>query len=94
MDPESCLRSLTAEALLWAHPGRPLFPLSLGVMAVANAFVMLGPPRCRWAPVNRAHEGSGAFRFWPPVSPKAKQLRVTVSTLWEAAWALIDIPGR
>ena len=41
-DPESCLRSLTAEALLWAHPQRPLFPVSLGVMAVANAFVMLG----------------------------------------------------
>jgi hypothetical protein len=40
------------------------------------------------------HEGTGSFWFWPPVSPQAKQLRVTVSTLWEAAWALIDIPGR
>ena len=40
--PEGCLRSLTAEALLWAHPRGPLFPVSLGVMAVANAFVMLG----------------------------------------------------
>jgi hypothetical protein len=40
--PEGCLRSLTAEALWWAHPDRPLFPVSLGVMAVANAFVMLG----------------------------------------------------
>jgi hypothetical protein len=40
------------------------------------------------------HEGSGTFWFWPPVDPQAKQLRVTVSTLWEAAWALIDIPGR
>jgi hypothetical protein len=39
-------------------------------------------------------EGSGTFWFWPPVGPQAKQLRVTVSTLWEAAWALIDIPGR
>jgi hypothetical protein len=35
------LRSLAAEALLWA-PHRPLFPVSLGLMAVANAFVMLG----------------------------------------------------
>jgi hypothetical protein len=26
--------------------------------------------------------------------PQARQLRVTVSTLWEAAWALVDIPGR
>jgi hypothetical protein len=42
MDPEDCLRSLTAEALLHAHPDRPLFPSSLGLMAVANAFVMLG----------------------------------------------------
>jgi hypothetical protein len=41
-----------------------------------------------------AHEGHGTFWFWPPVDPRAKQLRVTVSTLWEAAWALIDIPGR
>jgi hypothetical protein len=40
------------------------------------------------------HEGSGSFWFWPPVGPQAKQLRVIVSTLWEAAWALIDIPGR
>src|SRR6516165_4930494 len=42
MDPEDCLRSLTAEALLHAHPDWPLFPSSLGVMAVANALVMLG----------------------------------------------------
>jgi hypothetical protein len=39
---EGCLRSLTAEALLLAQPQGPLFPVSLGVMAVANAFVMLG----------------------------------------------------
>src|SRR5215468_1334411 len=40
--PEECLRSLAAKALLWAHPDRPLFPDSLRLMAVANAFVMLG----------------------------------------------------
>jgi hypothetical protein len=40
------------------------------------------------------HEGRNSFLFWPPVPPQAKQLRVIVSTLWEAAWALIDIPGR
>jgi hypothetical protein len=39
-------------------------------------------------------EGSGTFWLWPPVDPRARQLRVTVSTLWEAAWALVDIPGR
>jgi hypothetical protein len=41
LNPEDCLRSLAAEALLWAPHG-PLFPESLGLMAVANAFVMLG----------------------------------------------------
>jgi hypothetical protein len=41
VNPEDCLRSLAAEALRWA-PHRPLFPDSLGLMAVANAFVMLG----------------------------------------------------
>jgi hypothetical protein len=41
IDPEDCLRSLAAEALQWA-PHRPLFPESLRLMAVANAFVMLG----------------------------------------------------
>ena len=41
-----------------------------------------------------AHEGSGTFWFSPPVGAQASQLRVTVSTLWEAAWALVDIPGR
>jgi hypothetical protein len=41
VNPEDCLRSLAAEALQWA-PHRPQFPDSLGLMAVANAFVMLG----------------------------------------------------
>ena len=39
-------------------------------------------------------EGSFGFWFWPPVPPAAKRIRVTVSTLWEAAWAELDIPGR
>ena len=39
-------------------------------------------------------EGSGTFWLWPPVDPRARHLRITVSTLWEAAWALLDIPGR
>ena len=39
-------------------------------------------------------EGSRAFWFWPPVPPSARRIRVTVSTLWEAAWAELDIPGR
>jgi hypothetical protein len=40
------------------------------------------------------HEASGSYWFSSPVPPQARQFRVTVSTLWEAAWALIDIPGR
>jgi len=39
-------------------------------------------------------EGSGEFWFWPPVPSAARRIRVTVSTLWEAAWAELDIPGR
>jgi hypothetical protein len=39
-------------------------------------------------------EGSWEFWFWPPVPPAAKRIRVIVSTLWEAAWAEVDIPGR
>jgi hypothetical protein len=42
----------------------------------------------------RSPEGSGEFWLWPPVAPAAKRIRVIVSTLWEAAWAEIDIPGR
>jgi hypothetical protein len=39
-------------------------------------------------------EGSREFWFWPPVAPAAKRIRVIVSTLWEAAWAEVEIPGR
>jgi len=39
-------------------------------------------------------EGSHDFWFWPPMPSGAKRIRVTVSTLWEAAWAELDIPGR
>jgi hypothetical protein len=38
-------------------------------------------------------QGSGGFWFWPPVDPDRTSLRVTVSTLWEAAWADIALPG-
>jgi hypothetical protein len=37
-------------------------------------------------------EGSGNFWFWPPVPSARKSIRVTVSTLWEAAWADIGLP--
>jgi hypothetical protein len=37
-------------------------------------------------------EGSGSFWFWPPVPSARKSVRVTVSTLWEAAWADIELP--
>lgn len=40
------------------------------------------------------HQGSGVFWFWPPVPQSRQRLRVTVSTLWEAAWADIGLPGR
>src|SRR5262245_57951752 len=37
-------------------------------------------------------EGSGHFWFWPPVPSARQSIRVTVSTLWEAAWAEIKLP--
>jgi hypothetical protein len=40
------------------------------------------------------HQGSGQFWFWPPVPEPCERLRMTVSTLWEAAWADIELPGR
>jgi hypothetical protein len=42
VEPEDCLRSLTDTAFRRARQGESLFPVSLGLMAVANAFVMLG----------------------------------------------------
>jgi len=39
-----------------------------------------------------SHEGSGSFWFWPPVAPAHRSLRVIVSTLWEAAWAELELP--
>jgi hypothetical protein len=38
------------------------------------------------------NEGTGSFFFWPPVPTARKRLRVTVSTLWEAAWAELELP--
>ena len=38
------------------------------------------------------HEGSGSFWLWPPVDAVRASMRVTVSTLWEAAWAEIELP--
>jgi hypothetical protein len=59
---------LSAEALRWARH-RPLFPDSLGLMAVANAFVMLGllpEPRAEavLADHKSALEGVGLGNAW------------------------------
>jgi hypothetical protein len=37
-------------------------------------------------------EGRIEFAFGPSVPPDTRRLRVTVSTLWEAAWAEVSIP--
>jgi hypothetical protein len=73
--------------------GWPLIAPSFRVTAVddTGAEYEGAPGDGTWSP---AHEGSGAFWFSPPVGARARRLRVTVSTLWEAAWALVDIPGR
>jgi hypothetical protein len=71
------------------------------VSAVADALLAVGalPPDSpdslsRGSASVATLEGNGTFWLWPPVDPQARQLRVTVSTLWEAAWALLGIPGR
>ena len=69
VDPEACLRSLAGEVLLLAERDRPVFPLSLGVMAVANAFVMLGllpEPQAEaiLAELRLALEGKGFRNVW------------------------------
>ena len=38
------------------------------------------------------YTGRGGFWLWPPVSPDRTSLRVTVSIMWEAAWADVDLP--
>jgi hypothetical protein len=40
------------------------------------------------------HQGSGSFWFWPPIGSHITRIRITVSTLWEAAWADIELPAR
>ena len=42
MEPLECLRSVAARASRMSRPGRPVYPMSFGLMATANAFVMLG----------------------------------------------------
>ncbi len=41
-----------------------------------------------------AGEGHGEFTLWPAVPYRAGRLRVVISTLWEARWADIEMPGR
>jgi hypothetical protein len=40
------------------------------------------------------HEGFGDLWLWPPLDPRARRLRFTVSTPWEAAWTEITLPER
>jgi hypothetical protein len=37
-------------------------------------------------------EGHGDFTLWPALPARVSRLRVVVSTLWEAAWADIELP--
>jgi hypothetical protein len=41
-----------------------------------------------------SRQGSGGFWLWPPIGTSIRRLRVEVSTLWEAAWAQVELPGR
>jgi hypothetical protein len=84
-DPEAFLRALVAP-LSRARRGQPLPGVPTGDTGTEHR----GMPGSGGG----SPEGSREFWFWPPVPPAAKRIRVTVSTLWEAAWAELDIPGR
>jgi len=91
VDPQDCLRSLTAEALLRAHPDGPLFPASLGLQAVANAFVMLGllpEPRAEaiLAEHRSALEGKGFGNTWG-VTKGELTVRPGAHEYWQARTA-------
>jgi hypothetical protein len=103
-DPEAFLRAMLAP-LSAARAGRSLPGVPFSYEAVANALVMLGLQVRAVDNTGAEHEGvrgggggapegSYEFWFWPPVAPEARRIRVIVSTLWEAAWAEVDIPGR
>jgi hypothetical protein len=79
----------------WAVTGSwPMITPSFRVTAVDDTGVHHeGEPGDGSASI-ATQDGTGMFWLWPPVAPQATQLRVTVSTLWEAAWAVMDIPGR
>src|SRR5690348_119211 len=84
---------------LYGHPwgigdGWPLITPSFLVTAADDTGAEYTGSLSRCSVSIATLEGSGTFWLWPPVDPRARQLRVTVSTLWEAAWALLDIPGR
>jgi len=81
---------------LYGHPwvmGEywPMITPCFGVRAVDDAGQEHHGIPGGWAG-SPGHEGSGDFWFWPPVEAARTSLRVTVSTLWEAAWAEIPLP--
>jgi len=84
---------------LYGHPwgigdGWPLITPSFLVSATDDTGAEYEGSLSRCSVSIATLEGSGTFWLWPPADPRARQLRVTVSTLWEAAWVLLDIPGR
>jgi len=81
---------------LYGHPwvsGEywPMIAPCFGVRAVDDAG---GEHRGMRSSGGGTPEASFGFWFWPPVPAAARRIRVIVSTLWEAAWAEVDIPGR
>jgi len=91
VNPEGYLRSLTAEALRWAHRDRPLFPVSLRLMAMANAFVMLGlMPEAQAEAILAEHrsalEGKGLGNSWG-VTKGELTVRPGAHQYWEARGA-------
>jgi hypothetical protein len=76
----------------WTHSGRGPTPVpSFTVRAIDDLGGEHDGRPGSWRSF-AAGESGGDFTFWPAMPAKVRSLRVIVSTLWEAAWADIDLP--
>jgi hypothetical protein len=76
----------------WTHSGRGPTPVpAFTVQAIDDLGGEHHGRPGRWRSY-AAGESGGDFTFWPAMPAKVRRLRVVVSTLWEAAWADIDLP--
>jgi hypothetical protein len=76
----------------WVHPERwPAAIPSFTVSAIDDLGAKHEGRPGSWNGYGEG-EGHGDFTLWPAVPARANKLHVVVSTLWEAAWADIELP--